>query len=132
MSPAEEHHHHSGAVRVHALSLAFAAAIALALLLPWPDFHLPEVWRFPGGWTVVLPLDKFGHFLLFLAAARPWRRSFRALDWRHAGLATIAGAALYGGLLELGQGALTTTRSPEVLDALAGALGAAASVSVRR
>ena len=125
----------AGEARPHALSLSLAAAIALVLLLPWPEF-VPVRWLFPEGWTFALPfdlpLDKAGHFLLFLAAARPWRRSFRALDWRHAGLATIAAAALYGGLLELGQGALTTTRSAEILDALAGALGAAASVSVRR
>lgn len=114
--------------RAHAVAIAFAGGIALLLLAPFPAGPGP---LFPG-FTFALPLDKVVHFVLFFAAAWPWWRSFRALGLVRPGfaaVATVSFATAYAGLLELAQGALTTTRTAEWGDLLAGALGAAVGVA---
>lgn len=103
--------------RDHALSLAVTTAIALALLVPLPP---PEA--LPGAWSVP-QLDKLVHGLLFLAAARCWRRSLARLGVARPGLWCLVAAAAYAGLLELAQG-LWTSRTPELADLAAGVLGA--------
>ena len=119
----------------HRLSLAFAAAIAVVLLVPVPELSLPESWPFPDDWTLAVPTDKLVHFLLFLVASRPWFRSLRALGSPRFGrpvpaaFGTVLFAIGYGLLLELAQGLFTSTRTPELADALAGALGAAVGVA---
>lgn len=110
---------------LHILSLALAVAIAIALLEPVP----PRLESATHGST--FPVDKLVHFVLFLVASFPWRRSFAAIGARSAEFSTVAAAALYGGSLELAQG-LWTARDPEVLDMVAGALGALAAVWVDR
>ena len=109
---------------LHLLSLAIAVGIAVALLEPVPA---PLEAATQGR---IFPFDKLVHFLLFLAAAPVWRRSFAALALRSPGVATVAAAALYGGLLELGQG-LWTPRDAEVADMVAGALGAFVALLLR-
>ena len=108
---------------VHLLSLAFAVAIAFALIAPVPP-NLENATR-----DIVLPVDKLVHFALFLVAAVPWRRSLAVLGVRSPGVAVVVVAAVCGGLLEIAQG-LFTARDAELLDMLAGALGAAAAVGV--
>ncbi len=110
---------------LHLLSLAFALAIGVALIEPVP----PTLENATHG--SAFPFDKLVHFGLFLVAAFPWRRSFAVLGARSPGFATIATAALYGGLLEIAQG-LWTVRDPELLDMVAGALGAAVAVAFLR
>jgi hypothetical protein len=117
----------SGDSRAHWISGASAAAVAILLMLPTPPGALPLA----GAWSFLPPLDKVVHFVLFFAAAWPWWRSFRALGLVRPGLArvaTVSFATAYAGLLELAQGALTTTRTAEWGDLLAGALGAAVGV----
>ena len=108
---------------VHLLSLALAVAIAVALIEPVPP-RLENATH-----EIAFPIDKLVHFGLFLVAAFPWRRSFAVLGVRSPGFATIATAAVYGGLLEIAQG-LWTLRDPEVLDMAAGALGALVAVGI--
>ncbi|MGE0639824.1 MAG: hypothetical protein AB7G12_14230 [Thermoanaerobaculia bacterium] len=121
--------------QLHRLSVALVAAIAILLLVPVPALPLPESWPFPADWTLAVPLDKLVHFLLFLVASRPWFRSLRALGSSRFGrpVRAAAGTVLfalgYGLLLELAQGLFTSTRTPELADALAGALGAAVGVA---
>ncbi|MEO7973492.1 MAG: VanZ family protein, partial [Thermoanaerobaculia bacterium] len=108
-------------VAIHLLSLAVAAAIAFGLIEPVPP-RIEAV-----SHEIAFPIDKLAHFGLFLIAAFPWRRSFALMGLRSPGIAVVAVAAVYGGLLEIAQG-LWTVRDPEVLDMVAGALGAAAAV----
>ena len=108
---------------LHLLSLACAAAIAFALIEPVP----PRIENATHG--VAFPIDKLVHFGLFLVAAFPWRRSLAALGSKSPGVAVVIVAAVYGGLLEVAQG-LWTLRDPEVLDMVAGALGALAAVGL--
>jgi VanZ family protein len=108
---------------LHLLSLAFAVAIAVALIEPVP---LPLENATQG---MTFPIDKLVHFLLFFVAAFPWRRSLAWLGVRSPGVAVVAVAALYGGLLEVAQG-IWTQRDPEFLDMAAGALGALAMVGI--
>ena len=110
---------------VHLVSLAFALAIGVALIEPVP----PTLENATHG--SAFPFDKLVHFGLFLVAAFPWRRSFAVLGVRSPGFATIATAAVYGGLLEIAQG-LWTLRDPEVLDMAAGAVGAMVAMGVVR
>ena len=104
---------------VHLVSLAFA----VALIEPVP----PKLEN--ATHEIAFPIDKLVHFGLFLVAAFPWRRSFAVLGVRSPGFATIATAAVYGGLLEIAQG-LWTLRDPEVLDMAAGAIGALVAVGI--
>ncbi|MEO8276734.1 MAG: VanZ family protein [Thermoanaerobaculia bacterium] len=108
---------------VHVLSLALAVAIAFALIEPVPPDIDAVVRQFS------FPVDKLAHFGLFLVAAFPWRRSFVRLGMRSPNVAVVVAAAAYGGALEIAQG-LWTTRDPEVLDMLAGALGALVAVAL--
>jgi hypothetical protein len=101
-----------------AISVAAAAGIALLLLAPFPA---PS---FSPGWTFAVPLDKFVHFALFLLAVLPWRRSMSAFGFSFPDLATLIFATLYAGLIELLQGAVTSSRVAESGDLFAGALGA--------
>jgi len=110
---------------LHLLSLAMAVAIAFALIEPVPPKLDAATHDF------AFPVDKLAHFGLFLVAAFPWRSSLAALGLRSPGIAVIVFAAAYGGLLEIVQG-LWTLRDPEVLDMLAGALGALVAVAILR
>jgi len=110
---------------LHFVSLALAAAIAFALIEPVPP-KLESATR-----DVAFPIDKLVHFALFLVAAAPWRRSLAVLGIRRPGVAVVVVAAVYGGLLEIAQG-LWTPRDPELLDLVAGALGALAAVGILR
>lgn len=110
---------------VHLVSLAFAVAIAFALIEPVPP-NLENATH-----DIAFPVDKLVHFGLFLVAAFPWRRSLALLGLKSPGVAVVVTAAVYGGLLEIAQG-LWTLRDPEVLDMLAGALGALAAVGILR
>ncbi len=110
---------------VHFLSLAFAVAIAFALIEPVP----PNLENATHG--IAFPIDKLVHFGLFLVAAVPWRRSLAALGVRSPGVAVVVLAAVYGGLLEIAQG-LFTARDAELLDMLAGALGALVALGIIR
>lgn len=111
--------------RVHLVTLAFAVAIAFALIEPVPPKLDAAAHR------IAFPVDKLAHFLLFLVAAFPWRRSLALLGAKSPGVAVVVAAAVYGGLLEIAQG-LWTLRDPEVLDMLAGAAGALAAVGIAR
>ncbi len=108
---------------LHLLSLTFAVAIAFALIEPVP---LPLEAATKGS---AFPFDKLVHFGLFLVAAVPWRRSLAVLGLRSTGVAVVVVAAVYGGLLEIAQ-ELFTARDAELLDMVAGALGAAAAVGI--
>jgi VanZ family protein len=108
---------------LHLLSLGCALAIGLLLLEPVP----PSLENATRG--VAFPIDKLVHFGLFLVAALPWRRSLTALGSRSPGVAVVIAAAVYGGMLEVAQG-LWTLRDPEMLDMLAGTLGALAAVGL--
>ncbi len=110
---------------LHLLSLAVTVALGLALLEPVP----PPVEAATQGYA--FPLDKLAHFGLFLVAALFWRRSFSALGWRSPGVAAVVTAALYGGLLEIAQG-IWTARDANVVDMLAGTLGALVAMGVER
>jgi VanZ family protein len=110
---------------LHVLSLGLAVAIAFALIEPVP----PKLDAVTHEFS--FPVDKLAHFGLFLVAAFPWRRSLAALGWRSPGIAVVVLAAAYGGVLEIVQG-LWTLRDPEVLDMLAGALGALVAVALLR
>lgn len=110
---------------VHALSLGFAIAIAFALIEPVP-VQLENATH-----EIAFPIDKLVHFGLFLVAAFPWRRSLALLGVKSPGVAVVVTAAVYGGLLEIAQG-LWTLRDPEILDMVAGALGALAAVGLMR
>jgi VanZ family protein len=108
---------------LHLVSLAFAVAIAFALIEPVP-VRLENATQ-----GMAFPVDKLVHFALFLVAAVPWRRSLAVAGVPSPGVAVVVAAALYGGLLEVAQG-LFTARDAELLDMLAGALGAAAAVGI--
>lgn len=108
---------------VHLLSLSLAVAIAFALIEPVP----PKLDNATHGFA--FPVDKLAHFGLFLVAAFPWRRSFALFGMRSPGVVVVVAAAAYGGLLEIVQG-LWTLRDAELLDMLAGALGALAAVGI--
>jgi VanZ family protein len=110
---------------LHLLSLAAAVAIAFLLLEPVP----PALEN--ATHEIAFPIDKLVHFALFLVAAVPWRRSFAVLGVKSHGVAAVAAAALYGGLIEIAQG-LWTPRDPEFLDMVAGALGALVTVGIER
>jgi VanZ family protein len=110
---------------LHLLSLAFAVAIGFALIEPVP----PKLDAVTHEFS--FPVDKLAHFGLFLVAAFPWRSSLAALGLRSPGIAVVVFAAAYGGVLEIVQG-LWTLRDPEVLDMLAGALGALVAVTLLR
>ncbi len=113
----------SRSLLLHLVSLAFAVAIAVALIEPVP---LPLENATQG---MTFPIDKLVHFLLFLVAAFPWRRSLAVLGVRSPGVAVVVTAAIYGGLLEVAQG-IWTLRDPEFLDMAAGALGAMVTVGI--
>lgn len=110
---------------VHALSLAFAVAIAFVLIEPVPRRLENATHDF------IFPIDKLAHFALFLVAAFPWRRSLALLGVKSPGVAVVVTAAVYGGLLEIAQG-LWTLRDAEILDMVAGALGALAALGILR
>ena len=110
---------------LHALSLALAVGIAIALIEPVP----PRLENATQG--SAFPYDKLVHFVLFLVAAFPWRRSLAALGAKSPGVAVVVTAAVYGGLLEVVQG-LWTRRDAELLDMVAGALGALAAIAILR
>jgi VanZ family protein len=102
------------------LLLSWAGFIAVSLLAPLEA--VPFVG--PGN---VWGLDKAGHVALFFVlgalAIGPMRvRSRRPV------LAVLAGSVLYGGLLEVLQGALGW-RSAELLDLVANGVGSAAGVA---
>jgi hypothetical protein len=106
-------------------ALVWLALVAGLLLLPQPaDLGLGGA--FPGA-------DKVGHGLLFGVAAALLLRWFATLPGiRRPLLAAVGVAALYGGALEVAQGALGF-RSAEVADGAANLAGAAlAGVIVRR
>ncbi|MFA5515531.1 MAG: VanZ family protein [Desulfuromonadales bacterium] len=106
------------------LPLAFWMAIILGLSLhsspPRLDFSLVS-------W------DKFQHaaayFVLTALAGYALLAYFR---WRSAWLLAFATAVLFGGLLELAQGAFSTVRAAEWMDLAADAVGAGAVLIVVR
>ena len=106
---------------LHLLSLALAVAIAFALIEPVP---VPLENATQG---MTFPIDKLVHFALFLVAAVPWRRSLAVLGVQSPGVGVVLTATLYGGLLEIAQG-IWTLRDAEILDMVAGALGALVAV----
>lgn len=112
--------------RPHLGSLFAAAAVAGLLLLPGGAFsQLPlESIRFP--------IDKLVHVVLFLLPAPVWRRSIAALGSARPDFATWTAATLFAGALELAQGFLVPHRSADVLDLVAGSLGAAAGLLLAR
>lgn len=92
------------------------AAVFVACLLPGPD--LPQV---PEGG------DKVEHFLAYFVLGG-WAvqlHARRATLWKPA-----LGLLLMGILIEILQGTLTTTRSADVADALADAVGIAAGIAL--
>ena len=101
--------------------LSWAGLIAVLLLAP------PELVPFVGRGSVS-GLDKVGHVVLFFVLAALAVGPMRARSRRPL-LAVVAGSTLYGGLLEVLQGALGW-RSAEVLDLVADGVGAVAGVAV--
>lgn len=72
--------------------------------------------------------DKVAHFAAYflLAGFAPW---FRGSSGQ--ALATLIFAVCYGAALELGQGAMSFGRTPDLMDALANTAGAAAGTGLR-
>ena len=102
---------------------AWAGLIAVLLLAP------PEVFPFSGRGKVP-GLDKIGHIALFFVLGALALRPVRARSRRPV-LAVVIGGILYGGLLEVLQGALGW-RSAEVLDLVADSVGSVAGVAAAR
>jgi hypothetical protein len=110
---------------LHLLSLAIALGIAVLLLRPVPVVLEAATQGSP------FPYDKVVHFGLFAVAALPWRGSFAKLGRRSPELWAIGAAAAYGGLIEVAQG-VWTARDAELLDMVAGALGAYGALGAHR
>lgn len=87
------------------------AAVAIGSLLPAPDLPKPA---FDG-------VDKLEH-LLGYAVLSGW--SVLLFTGRRARIAAMLGVIAFGIAIEAMQGAFTTTREPDVLDAVANASGA--------
>ena len=118
MTEARESRRTSGSVR---LVLWWAGLIAVSLLAP------PELLPFAGRGSVA-GLDKAGHVFLFFVLGALAVGPVRARSRRPV-LTVLAGSLLYGGLLEMLQGALGW-RSAELLDLVADGVGSVAGVAV--
>lgn len=96
----------------------FAVLIVIVgCLLPAPSLPLPAL---PNG-------DKAEHFIAYFLLAASAVQLFRR---GRALLAVGVALVLLGIVIEVAQGALTTTRSADVLDALADAVGVLAGLAV--
>ena len=117
MTEARESRGASSGVR---LLVSWAGLMAVFLLAP------PEVVPFAGPGDVP-GLDKAGHVALFFVLGALAIGPMRARSRRPV-IAVLAGSLLYGGLLEVLQGALGW-RSAELLDLVADGVGSAAGVA---
>lgn len=104
-----------------ALTWVVVAVIAVLTLMPAPEA--------PEEVGLIPHLDKIVHYLMFGGLAAVWwweyslRRGYPAAPWRALWPIAVA-VSLFGGVIELLQGALTADRSADIFDWLADTLGA--------
>src|SRR5690554_3649211 len=100
-------------------SIAYTVVITIAFLMPTTG--LPKV-NLPGGADKSIHIAI--HFLLVLLWQLYWFfRNGRVLTWKH-GAIVLSASLIYGIIIELLQGYMTTLRTPDVFDVLANFGGA--------
>lgn len=108
---------------VHLPAAGWAALVAAALLMP------ADAASDLAGWFDFPLSDKLAHGALFLVMAALFVRSFRALSLRHALLAALLAASVYGAGSEVAQ-RLFTDRTAELADLAADVAGAGLAVAI--
>ncbi len=106
--------------RAHFLAIAWTLGILAACTIPGSD--LPKI--------NVVSFDKAAHFVVFAGFGWLWMWALRETPqktWR-----VLAGGFAYAVLTEIYQGLLPFDRTPDLMDALANALGVLAAVLVYR
>lgn len=106
-------------------AIAYSGLITILFLMPSSD--LPRV-NLHGG------ADKSAHFLIHFILVFLWQLYFFSLYdyrflWRNASM-VLFGSILYGIIIELLQGQLTDSRTPDFYDVLANFGGAVVSIFV--
>ena len=123
-------------IRRHIFSLLTLLLIAVLSLMPAQEFPQTDIqfadkwahWVMYGFLTLVMGIDYVlrGEYLSTKASASSAQRqrykNKGAAIWQLLVIATIA--SVYGGLMELGQAYLTTSRHGDWLDVLANSFGA--------
>ena len=105
--------------------------LVILILCCMPGNKFPHLkYAFP------IPIDKMVHFILFFVLGLLLLRALNGLDvytsFSRAGIYTIMYCLAYGILIELLQGFVFTSRSAEIMDALADLIGSCAGVIIYR
>lgn len=106
-------------------------ALIILILCCMPGNKFPHLkYAFP------IPIDKMVHFILFFVLGFLLLRALNGLDvytsFSRAGIFTILYCLAYGILIEILQGLVFTSRSAEIMDALADLTGAFGGVIIFR
>jgi len=99
--------------------IAYTSAITIAFLMPTSG--LPQV-NLPGG------TDKSIHLVIHFVLVLLWQlysfyRNNQVFSWKNGAL-VLSGSLLYGIIIEMLQGYITTSRTPDIFDVLANFCGA--------
>jgi len=86
-----------------------------------------------ASWLDIPNKDKIVHFTFYFIFTLLWVRVIgqnSRFTSKQIRLYVFLAAAFFGGIIEMCQGLFTTERSPDILDALANAIGSAISVII--
>ncbi len=97
------------------LLVALAVSVAIVVLSLVPPTVMPH--------TGITVSDKFLHSLAYMVLLWVWLLVYKDRKRLQTGIILILSLTIFGIILEVLQGALTTYRTPDVLDALADLVG---------